>query len=1065
MERPKDLAAKTIVLPKPAVPEKSAGPSLAAKTTISAPDGRPHPGAAAAASSSGGVTESNRARMMLARQKALREQHAPARKPAVTAPRVAARPQAIRHPADAERLVAGSPGESLPPEVQSALEESFGVSLQTVRVHQDATAQETARALSARAFTHGTHIFLGPGEQASDLKLMAHEAAHVVQQQGAPAIQRLGTHQSDKFESEAERASHAAVSRQQFSVQNRTERQRVQRFGLSDALDYIANKANLIPGFRMFTIILGVNPVNMSRVDRSAANILRALIEFIPGGALVTQALDNHGVFDKVGKWVEQQIQTLGMVGSSFKQALDKFLDSLSWTDILHPGDVWERAKRIFTEPIDRIINFAKGLITGIITFIKDAILLPLAKLAEGTRGWDLLIAVLGKNPITGVPVPRTAETLIGGFMKLIGQEEVWENMKKANAIARAWAWFQGTLSALLGFVSQIPTLAINAFKSLELVDIILVPKAFIKVGAVFGGFIVKFISWAGNAVWRLLEIIFEVVIPKAIPYLKKAAGAFRSILKNPIGFISNLVKAGKLGFENFAKNVGTHLKNSLIEWLTGSLAGVYIPKALELKEIVKFVLSVLGISWQNIRQKLVKVVGEPAVKAMETGFDLVVTLVAEGPAAAWDKIKEQLGNLKEMVMGAIINFVVETLVKKAVAKVISLLIPGGAFIQAIITIYDTIMVFIDKLQKIIAVATAFLDSIMAIAGGAIAGAAKKVEITLAGLLTLALSFLAGFAGLGKIADKVMEIINTKIRQPIDKALDFVINWIVTMAKKLFAKVFGKKDKPDERTEDRKKADLNSAVIEAEALLSDKSLHPNQVKTKLPVIQKKYKLTVLQLVKDMESSQSETDHIHAEINPVADGKKIEKPKAAGPLKGISVRTVPKEIREKLKHVEADPEKYELGAMSTVVKDVLIPDWEERTTVPITTGEPRRESAEYMARFKTQKAFRVGSRRPRPEGRVEIRKAGGKGAISHVFAVEVTTIRDLTDIKGSAVRHKLEQIPNTIETLVAKYGPEPEIEYTIICPRDLSEEETKIIEGLLDRPDAKKLKVVWVKTGN
>src|SRR6202030_1391337 len=98
--------------------------------------------------------------------------------------------------------------------------------------------------------------------------------------------------------------------------------------------------------------------------------------------------------------------------------------------------------------PIDRLIDFARGLVDGIITFIKDAILLPLAKLAEGTRGWDLLIAVLGKNPITGDAVERSAENLIGGFLKLIGEEEIWENMKKANAIQRAWAWFQGTMSA-----------------------------------------------------------------------------------------------------------------------------------------------------------------------------------------------------------------------------------------------------------------------------------------------------------------------------------------------------------------------------------------------------------------------------------------------------------------------------------------------------------------------------------------------------------------------------------------------------------------------------------------
>jgi hypothetical protein len=72
------------------------------------------------------------------------------------------------------------------------------------------------------------------------------------------------------------------------------------------------------------------------------------------------------------------------------------------------------------------------------------------------------------------------------------------------------------------------------------------------------------------------------------------------------------------------------------------------------------------------------------------------------------------------------------------------------------------------------------------IAAGAIDGAAKKVESVLANLLSLAISFLAGFAGLGKIADKIMEVIK-KVRDVVDKGIDALINWIVTMAKKLFA--------------------------------------------------------------------------------------------------------------------------------------------------------------------------------------------------------------------------------------------------------------------------------------
>src|SRR5262249_43957769 len=161
-------------------------------------------------------------------------------------------------------------------------------------------------------------------------------------------------------------------------------------------------------------------------------------------------------------------------------------------------------------------------LVAGIIKFVKEAILRPLASLAEGTRGYDLLKAVLGEDPVTGDPVPRNADTLIGGFLKLIGQEEGWENLKKANAAAPGWAWFQGALASLMGFVRQIPGKFVAAFQALELADIILVPRAFAKIAAVFGGFIGEFFAWAGKALWELLEIIFAVVAPGAIPYLKK---------------------------------------------------------------------------------------------------------------------------------------------------------------------------------------------------------------------------------------------------------------------------------------------------------------------------------------------------------------------------------------------------------------------------------------------------------------------------------------------------------------------------------------------------------------
>jgi uncharacterized protein DUF4157/DNA/RNA non-specific endonuclease len=749
-------------------------------------------------------------------------------------------------PAAAQVNIAG--GAPLPPAVRSFMEPRFGASFGNVRVHTGESAAQQSADLNAHAFTVGEHVFFGRDkfqpESASGRELIAHELTHTIQQGGA--VQR------DEDTTVTQRA--------QTGVQR-----------ASGPRNYFAEKANLIPGYRLLTIVIGVNPINMESVAPSAANILRALLELIPvAGALIAQALDNYGIFARVGAWVEGQIRSLGMVGNTFKRAIDEFVDSLGLSD-LNPfgfGALWERAKRIFTEPVDRLIAFGKSLASDIIRFIREAILLPLAKLAEGTRGYDLLKAVLGEDPVTGQPVARTPEALIGGFMKFIGQEEIWENVKKANAIPRAWKWFQEALAGLLGFVRQIPTMFVNTLKSLDLSDLILVPKAFVKLATVFGGFALQFVTWAGNAMWTLLELIFEVVSPATLTYLKKTGAALKGILKNPLPFVHNLVNAAKLGFQNFADNFGSHLKAGLIDWLTGSLEGVYIPKALSLPELGKFAISVLGISWAQIRGKIVKVLGpsgETIMKGLETGFDIVVALVTGGPAAAWELIKEKLNDLKDQVVSGIVGFVTDTVVKKAIPKLISMFIPGAGFISAIVSIYDTIMVFVEKISKIIQVVTAFIDSIVAIAGGNITAAAKRVENILGNLLSLAISFLAGFLGLGKVTDKIKEIIE-KVRISVDKAIDAAIAWIVDKAKKLFAKLFGK-DKPDERTEAQKTLDVEKAIAAAEVAMAKEGADQNSIRKELQDIKKTYRLVTIELVKVSGDEMQEVDQVVAEINP------------------------------------------------------------------------------------------------------------------------------------------------------------------------------------------------------
>ena len=81
-----------------------------------------------------------------------------------------------------------SPGTPLDAGTRTVMERAFGADFRPVRVHTDRQAAASAAAIGADAYTVGRHIAFGPGRYQSGTeagrRLLAHELAHVVQQQG-----------------------------------------------------------------------------------------------------------------------------------------------------------------------------------------------------------------------------------------------------------------------------------------------------------------------------------------------------------------------------------------------------------------------------------------------------------------------------------------------------------------------------------------------------------------------------------------------------------------------------------------------------------------------------------------------------------------------------------------------------------------------------------------------------------------------------------------------------------------------------------------------------------------
>jgi hypothetical protein len=93
--------------------------------------------------------------------------------------------------------VLASPGRPLAPGTRAFMESRFGADFGGVRVHDDARAAESARAVDAHAYTVGRDVVFGSGRYAPGTprgdRLLAHELAHVVQQSGGGAsLSRAG---------------------------------------------------------------------------------------------------------------------------------------------------------------------------------------------------------------------------------------------------------------------------------------------------------------------------------------------------------------------------------------------------------------------------------------------------------------------------------------------------------------------------------------------------------------------------------------------------------------------------------------------------------------------------------------------------------------------------------------------------------------------------------------------------------------------------------------------------------------------------------------------------------
>jgi hypothetical protein len=281
-------------------------------------------------------------------------------------------------------------------------------------------------------------------------------------------------------------------------------------------------------------------------------------------------------------------------------------------------------------------------------------------------------------------------------------------------------------------------------------------------------------ISRAIDAVIGVLKTIYELG-KLLLRVLLKAASAIGDILGSPIRFLRNLVGAVKGGLDRFVSRIWEHLQKAMLDLLFGELGGsITMPAQLDFAGILDLVLQVLGLTYGDIRARLVDRFGVETVARMEETVDVFKAIVGQGLGGLWTWIRDKLGDLEELVIGKIKTYIVERVIRAGIGYIVALLNPAAAFIKACQGIYQIVMFVVERARQIATFVESILDSISAIAKGDVSAAVERIDNALGNGLSLAIAFLARLANLGALSEKMRSII-AAIRTPVTRVVDLVI--------------------------------------------------------------------------------------------------------------------------------------------------------------------------------------------------------------------------------------------------------------------------------------------------
>ncbi|TDO68900.1 helix-turn-helix resolvase-like protein [Flavobacterium chryseum] len=550
--------------------------------------------------------------------------------------------------------------------------------------------------------------------------------------------------------------------------------------------------------------IIKYDPLRDEEVNATTVEILEDFLILIDKQTELEQ-MREKGTLQKTADWLDTQVGTFNSLLGELRGLITAAWDAIQPSNLANIADNLSALAAQAGGFLQRVWDFASGVALKVLELVKESLLGWLSSQAATVRGYSLVKVIIGKDPFTQEAVPRTVPNLIRGFMSLMdGGEEQYAQMVESGAIARIVGEIEAAVATLNMTPESIIQLFTDIWDSMTIDDLIHPIDAFMRIIDKFGEPIGRLIAFVAEIIRIVIVAILEIM---NFPFdligniITRALEAIDDIKKDPIGFLKNILRALKQGFIQFFDNIVTHLINGVTGWLMSELKDANIPVLTDfsLQGVITWVMEVLNISMEKIWEKLaahprIGPARVARIRSMINTLEGIWTFIKDvqerGMAAIWDKIQEQLSNLWNTVLDAVKNFVMERIVNRITARLLSMLDPTGimAVINGAMAFFNAIQSFIKYLREMLEVVNSFVNGVADLARGNVATAANYLERTMGQAMPVVIGFLANQVGLTGIGARIGEMI-ISVQQMVDEALTWLVNKAVDTGMALLDRV------------------------------------------------------------------------------------------------------------------------------------------------------------------------------------------------------------------------------------------------------------------------------------